>query len=812
MASPTICRHLVAFAPRARRVRGRRRGAGHGRDVERPAGRHLGRRRPLQPGQGQERLRHRRRRARHRRRSHRRGHARGDRRARRARRSAARCRTRRQGASSTPRCCSRALYWMPNAIPQLGLGPDASTPPSSPSTQQDRGLAALGGVMLRELDAFTAARRANAEHILAAIGPTRGVHVPPVPADCQPAWLRLPLLVTVPGWRDKLVAALTAAGIGATTSYPAALADVPELRPSLAGDGAACPGARIAASRILTLPTHPYVSAADIGTIAAVARRSCDADPVPARHGSGDTMSARPLRVRVTAAVKQALAHVLYGSGAARPARAPAPARPRRGPHLSSRPRRRGRRPDWSHPAIVVRRARSSARWRRSRRHFEVLSLADFAERLESRTALRAAVVPGDVRRRLDRHLRPGLAGAARHGVPAMVFLPTWIHRRRRRMFWQERARRCCLDRRRGPAPTRRSPREPRRAGAARPRRPARGCRPASCARPSSDAMQARKHERPGRARSPTRRRCCALASESRRRRRRRRRLHDLGPGPRDGAGRASRSAAHGVDPPASSTRCRRRTSRPRSARSRRALDRERPGHADRLLLPERQLEPECAAAVRAPASASPSRPSAARSDRTAERFAIRRVNMHEDVTRSVPLFLARLAGVLCDSWPPIAVSPRRPPPRRWPAPRRPRRRRARWPLRSGTSAIGLRRLRAGPSLIEYGRAGAATFPSLKRHAAVDAARLRPVRPGRRRGRIAAGHGVAAGKLFTRLRDLHRRSASCGRWCAPTCRWPALPPRLLRPVHDHGLAGRLAASASTCCRVRPSSRSWSRRT
>ena len=177
------------------------------------------------------------------------------------------------------------LYWMPNAIPQLGLGRTVYTTEFA-IEQQDRGLAALGGVMLRELAAFTATRRANAEHILAAIGPTRGVHVPAVPADCTPAWLRLPLLVTVPGWRDKLVAELTAAGIGATTSYPAALADVPELRPSLAGDGAACPGARTAASRILTLPTHPYVSAADIRTIADVARSVVDADPVAAAMGA----------------------------------------------------------------------------------------------------------------------------------------------------------------------------------------------------------------------------------------------------------------------------------------------------------------------------------------------------------------------------------------------------------------------------------------------------------------------------------------------------------------------------------------------
>ena len=57
-------------------------------------------------------------------------------------------------------------------------------------------------------------------------------------------------------------------------------------------------------------------------------------------------MSARPLRVRLTAAVKQALAPRALRFGRCSACCAPAPARPRGGPHLPSRPRRRGRRPD----------------------------------------------------------------------------------------------------------------------------------------------------------------------------------------------------------------------------------------------------------------------------------------------------------------------------------------------------------------------------------------------------------------------------------------------------------------------------------
>ena len=62
-----------------------------------------------------------------------------------------------------------------------------------------------------------------------------------------------------PARRTRAVAALNAAGIGATVSYPQALVDVPEARALLVGDAGAQEGSRRVAASVVTLPTHAYV-------------------------------------------------------------------------------------------------------------------------------------------------------------------------------------------------------------------------------------------------------------------------------------------------------------------------------------------------------------------------------------------------------------------------------------------------------------------------------------------------------------------------------------------------------------------------
>jgi dTDP-4-amino-4,6-dideoxygalactose transaminase len=177
------------------------------------------------------------------------------------------------------------VYWIPNAIPQLGLGRTVYTTEFAIEAE-DPSLAALASVMLRHLDRFTEVRRANAARLAEAIGAQRGLTIPLEPAGSKAAWLRLPVLVDDPERRAHLMAALNAAGIGATGSYPASLADVPELQPSLAAPAVHMPGARLVASRILTLPTHPYVSSADIRTIARVMASAGPAHRLSAAAGA----------------------------------------------------------------------------------------------------------------------------------------------------------------------------------------------------------------------------------------------------------------------------------------------------------------------------------------------------------------------------------------------------------------------------------------------------------------------------------------------------------------------------------------------
>ena len=155
------------------------------------------------------------------------------------------------------------LYAIPTRIPQLGLGRTIFTT-DFPLEHADPALAALGQVMLRRLDEFTSARQANAAALLAALPRGGGLTTIVPRAGSSPAYLRLPVLCADDNQRQSTIAALVSDGIGATASYPASLADVPELRPHLVNPEARASGGRYVAQRIVTLPTHPFVTSADV--------------------------------------------------------------------------------------------------------------------------------------------------------------------------------------------------------------------------------------------------------------------------------------------------------------------------------------------------------------------------------------------------------------------------------------------------------------------------------------------------------------------------------------------------------------------
>ncbi len=149
------------------------------------------------------------------------------------------------------------LYGIPARIPQLGLGRTVFTTefelaPAAPV------VASLALTMMRRLDEFTNARVANARALLDGLDGLRVTTIHPG-ADARAVYLRLPVLWASRAVRDAAVLALNRAGIGATSSYPASLADVAELKPHLVDPVPPARGGREVAARIMTLPTHPYV-------------------------------------------------------------------------------------------------------------------------------------------------------------------------------------------------------------------------------------------------------------------------------------------------------------------------------------------------------------------------------------------------------------------------------------------------------------------------------------------------------------------------------------------------------------------------
>ena len=156
-----------------------------------------------------------------------------------------------------------SLYGFPNRIPQLGLGQTRFTT-EFPIEPPPRALAALALTMLPRLPEFTAARTANAAALREGLAGQAGLQVVTARPNTVPACLRLPVLFRDASTRDRAVDALNAAGIGASRSYPASLADVPELRGACVNPPAKAEGSRLVARHIATLPTHAYVGSADI--------------------------------------------------------------------------------------------------------------------------------------------------------------------------------------------------------------------------------------------------------------------------------------------------------------------------------------------------------------------------------------------------------------------------------------------------------------------------------------------------------------------------------------------------------------------
>lgn len=155
-----------------------------------------------------------------------------------------------------------SLYRIPNSMPFLRLGVTTYNPGFP--LRQCSGLArGLFERLLLRLEQLNQVRGENAARLAGGLAGDARYQMPRQRANARPAFIRFPVLAQEPELRDRALRALLRAGIGASAYYPGAVGDIAGLEPHLAARGTQ-PVARSLACRLVTLPTHPFVSARDI--------------------------------------------------------------------------------------------------------------------------------------------------------------------------------------------------------------------------------------------------------------------------------------------------------------------------------------------------------------------------------------------------------------------------------------------------------------------------------------------------------------------------------------------------------------------
>ena len=162
-------------------------------------------------------------------------------------------------------------YWLLDHVPFLELGASRFEP-NFPIARLSAYQTRLAARLLPRLDSYNEIRRRYADQLRSGIEGVEGIEIPRPGEGTNPVYLRFPILARDEAHRSHLLRRLREAEIGASASYPTAIGDIPGIGSYLARRQEACPGARVIAGRILTLPTHPGVTPRDIEAMVSIIR------------------------------------------------------------------------------------------------------------------------------------------------------------------------------------------------------------------------------------------------------------------------------------------------------------------------------------------------------------------------------------------------------------------------------------------------------------------------------------------------------------------------------------------------------------
>lgn len=143
------------------------------------------------------------------------------------------------------------LYWIPAQLPFLRIG-ETIFPARVPLRRL--------GVVKAALLAGWRRRLAESNATRATIAADFGRRLP-LHRNVRHACLRVPLLAPTPKARRRLQALARARGLGVSAAYPAPVSRIPQIRDAFSGQR--FPAAEHVAARLVTFPTHRWVSERD---------------------------------------------------------------------------------------------------------------------------------------------------------------------------------------------------------------------------------------------------------------------------------------------------------------------------------------------------------------------------------------------------------------------------------------------------------------------------------------------------------------------------------------------------------------------
>lgn len=150
------------------------------------------------------------------------------------------------------------LYWIPAAVPFLRLGQTIF-----PKDVPLKGLSGMNAGLLHDWPSRLSQSNRIRSGTAAEFGKRLALSLAHGPSH---PYLRLPILVATPTERERIYSRSQAQGLGLSVAYPTPINEIPEL--SVWFDGKRFPAARSVAERILTIPTHHWLSDKDKRAIA----------------------------------------------------------------------------------------------------------------------------------------------------------------------------------------------------------------------------------------------------------------------------------------------------------------------------------------------------------------------------------------------------------------------------------------------------------------------------------------------------------------------------------------------------------------